>query len=135
MNDHPWLILALIALPVLMLFVSTGLSHAVAAPGEAAIAASLEATRAANPGWPWDKLDAGVVELGMSKDMVLAALGTPDNVIETADVSGNHEEWAYRKSKYGSVWTQRRDGVDHRYKHPYESVHFDDGIVTGWVER
>lgn len=135
MNDHPWLVLALIALPVLMLLVSTGLSHAVAAPGEAAIAASLEATRAANPDWPWDTIDAGGLELGMSKDMVLAALGTPDDITETVDESGCREDWIYTKGKYGSVWTQRRDGIDHRYTHPYESVHFDDGVVTGWVER
>lgn len=134
MNDRPSLALALIALPILMLFVSTGLSHAVAAPGEAAIAASLEATRAAHPGWPWDTIDAGALELGMSKDMVLAALGTPDDSSETVDESGRHEDRIYRESEYGSVWTQRRDGVDHRYRHPYESVHFDDGAVTSWVE-
>ncbi|MDD5265288.1 MAG: hypothetical protein PHU43_10710 [Candidatus Bipolaricaulis sp.] len=103
MNHHPWLVLALIALRVSMPFVSTGLSHAVAAPGEAAIAADLEATRAANPGWPWDMIGAGVLELGMSKDMVLAALGTPDGVTETVDESGRHEDWIYTKGKYGSV--------------------------------
>jgi hypothetical protein len=66
--------------------------------------------------------------------MVLAALGTPDDSSEAVDESGRHEDWIYRKTRYGSVWTQRRDGIGHRYKHPYESVHFDDGIVTSWTE-
>jgi hypothetical protein len=54
----------------------------------------------------------------MSKDMVFAALGTPDAVNETVDESGRHEDWIYRKAKYRNVWTQRRDGIDHRYRHP-----------------
>lgn len=50
--------------------------------------------------------------------MVLAALGTPDDSSETVDESGRHDDRIYKKTKYGSVWTQRRDGIGHRYKHP-----------------
>jgi hypothetical protein len=70
----------------------------------------------------------------MPRHTVLAALGTPDAVNETVDESGRHEDWIYRKAKYGSVWTQRCDGIDQRYEHSYDSVHFDDGVVTRWVE-
>jgi len=50
--------------------------------------------------------------------MVLPALGTPDDSSEAVDESGRHEDWIYRKTKYGSVRTQRRDGIGHRYTHP-----------------
>ncbi len=92
MRDHVWLVLGLLGLTVLMVFVSSGLSRAVAANGEAAITARLEATRAANPGWPWDIIDAGTLEVGMTEEMVFAALGTPDSAAETTDASGRHTE-------------------------------------------
>ena len=134
MRDNAWIVIGLMGLTVLMLFVSSSLSRAVAAEGEATISEALAATRAENPDWPWDVIDAGTLQRGMSEAMVLAALGTPDTTIEAEDSSGRHTRWIYAEEKYGSVWTRRRDGIDHRYKHPYEFVEFQDGAVTSWVE-
>jgi hypothetical protein len=59
----------------------------------------------------------------MSEEVVVAVLGTSGRVEEADGTTGP-----------SNVSTQRRDGVGHRYKHTYESVHFDDGAITSWVE-
>lgn len=134
MRDDAWLVLGLIGLCFLGFFVSSWLKDTVAAPGEADIAASLQASREANPAWPWDLIDAGTLQIGMSESMVLAALGTPDSTHESVDASGSHDEWVYSRADYSSVWILRRDGIDHRHKHNYERVDFENAIVTGWLQ-
>jgi len=48
-------------------------------------------------------IDADLLDLGCSKETVLAALGTPGNSSEAVDESGRREDRIYRRAKCGRV--------------------------------
>lgn len=128
-----WLGVAVAAAVALAALAGTWVLQAADARGEAAIAARLAAVREANPSWPWTEIDAGEIILGMTKGMVLAALGSPDREAETVDADGVHEEWTYTSDDARRLRSARSEGIDHRAMHAYETVHFINGIVTGWA--
>lgn len=147
MNDttRVWLLLGLAAACLLAYVGIQSVTASQAAQREGLIAAHRQAMKAIYPGWPWDLLDAGTITLGMSEDMAMMALGDPDIINETVDVSGSHVQWAYRphsdentQNSDGSwnvtVSSHRMNGIDHRATHAYEYVYFDNGILTAWQD-
>lgn len=128
-----WIGVAVAAAVGLAALAGTWALQAADARGEAAIAARLAAVREANPSWPWAVLDAGEIVLGMTEGMVLVALGAPDQQTVTVDADGVRREWTYTPDDARRLGSARREAVDHRAAHAYETVYFIDGIVTGWA--
>lgn len=132
-----WLALGVCVLSLLGVFVSGWLLDRAAAPGEAAIAAKVQATKEANPNWPWTVIDTGMIRLGMSEAMVLAALGDPDVTNESVGAWGSDEQWVYAShDDPGDVtsWSHLLEGIDHRATHRYKYVYFENGILTSWSD-
>jgi hypothetical protein len=72
--------------------------------------------------WPEDlkiELAKKNIRLDMTKDMVLAAWGKPNDINRTVTANGTREQWVY--GSYGS-----------RYKPKF--LYFENGIMTAWQD-
>jgi len=132
-----WIVFGLLVVGLVLLvgFGTARLDEAMV-QGEAEIAAGRQTVKMLHPDWPWDLLDAGTIQLGMSEIMVLLALGTPDLKNETVDASGTHGQWIYRSTPGGhdaaTIQYYTLQGTYHRATHRYEYVYIDNGVLTAW---
>jgi hypothetical protein len=127
--------LALGVLAVLVLMWSSARTDSLIAGNAAQAMEWVQEAKAENPDWPWGSIDAGTIELGMSDVMVRAAIGWPDDFVDSEDAGGSHWQWVYDKN-YGDdskAFIQRNMGIDHRVSHRYDYVYFENGVVTGWT--
>jgi len=60
---------------------------------------------------------SGKILLGMTKSMVIASFGYPDDINRTVTINGTHEQWIY--------------GEDIRFM---KFLYLDNGILTSWQD-
>ena len=74
-----------------------------------------------------NRVVCGRIKVGMNKQQVIAALGSPNKINRSGGAYGNREQWVYRSKSTGNFFADLQRGDVAR-----GNLYFEEGILTSW---